>query len=180
MARFGTLTALTKIISLPENAQKIAKLPADNYVDELVNNKLKKLRIQPSGLCDDTTFLRRVYIDTIGRLPDENEYKTFIADKSPKKRDALIDKLVNKPEFTDLWVMKWAEILKMRSDNNTFSYKSTLLYYNWLRKKFSENVSIDKIVTDLLSSTGNTFDNPPTNFYQVERDIMAENVVRFS
>lgn len=180
MARFGTLTALTKIISLPENAQKIAKLPANNYVDELVNNKLKKLRIQPSGLCDDTTFLRRVYIDTIGRLPDENEYKTFIADKSPKKRDALIDKLVNKPEFTDLWVMKWAEILKMRSDNNTFSYKSTLLYYNWLRKKFSENVSIDKIVTDLLSSTGNTFDNPPTNFYQVERDTlkMTENVAQ--
>ncbi|MCH2206409.1 MAG: DUF1549 and DUF1553 domain-containing protein [Lentisphaerales bacterium] len=180
MARFGTLTALTKIISLPENAQKIAELPANNYVDELVNNKLNKLRIQPSGLCDDTTFLRRVYIDTIGRLPDENEYKTFIADKSPKKRGALIDQLVNKPEFTDLWVMKWAEILKMRSDNNTFSYKSTLLYYNWLRKQFSENVSIDKIVTDLLSSTGNTFDNPPTNFYQVERDTlkMTENVAQ--
>ena len=121
-----------------------------------------------------------MYIDTIGRLPDENEYKTFIADKSSKKRDVLIDQLVNKPEFTDLWVMKWAEILKMRSDNNTFSYKSTLLYYNWLRKQFSENVSIDKIVTELLSSTGNTFDNPPTNFYQVERDTlkMTENVAQ--
>ncbi|MCM8534015.1 MAG: DUF1549 and DUF1553 domain-containing protein, partial [Lentisphaeraceae bacterium] len=179
MARFGTLTALTKVISIPEKAQTISSLPANNYVDELVNQKLTKLRIQPSQLCDDNTFLRRVYLDTVGRLPSEEEYLVFSNSKDKNKRDLLIDELVNKPEFIDLWVMKWAEILKLRSVNN-FSYKSTLLYYNWLRKKFSENVPIDQVVKEMLSSSGNTFSNPPTNFYQTETDTlkMTENIAQ--
>ncbi|MCM8535812.1 MAG: DUF1549 and DUF1553 domain-containing protein [Lentisphaeraceae bacterium] len=179
MARFGTLTALAKVISIPEKAETISSLPANNYVDELVNQKLTKLRIKPSQLCDDNTFLRRVYLDTIGRLPSEEEYLVFTNSKDKNKRDLLIDELVNKPEFIDLWVMKWAEILKMRSENN-FSYKSTLLYYNWLRKKFSENVPIDQVVKEMLSSSGNTFSNPPTNFYQVETDTlkMTENIAQ--
>jgi hypothetical protein len=180
MARFGTLTALTKVISIPQNAAAVKNLPSYNYIDKLVNKKLMKLRIEPSGTCSDQLYLRRVYIDTVGRLPSEDEYHAFIKDNSPTKRQDLVSRLVDKPEFTDLWVMKWAELLKIRSDNNTFSYKSTLLYYSWLRKQFAENTSIDKIVEKLLSSSGNTFSNPPTNFYQVERDTlkMSENTAQ--
>jgi hypothetical protein len=179
MARFGVLTALTRVISLPADAPEVSGLPANNYVDEMVNSKLEKLRIKPSGLCSDEVFLRRAFIDVIGRLPSEEDYHAFKKDKSPDKRDKIIDNLLQKPEFIDLWVMKWAEILQIRSNNN-FSYKSTLLYYNWLKRKLTDNVPIDKIVLDMLSSSGSTFKTPPTNFYQIERDNLklTENIAQ--
>ena len=179
MARFGVLTALTRVISIPDNAPQIANLPANNYVDEMVNDKLETLRIQPSGLCSDEVFLRRAFIDIIGKLPDSEDYHKFVKDKSPKKREKLVDDLLKRPEFIDLWVMKWAEVLQIRSTNN-FSYKSTLLYYNWLKRKLTEGVPIDKIVHELLSSSGSTFKTPATNFYQIERDKLklTENIAQ--
>jgi hypothetical protein len=179
MARFGTLTALTRLISLPANAPEIKSLPGFNYIDKLVNSKLMKLRIKSSGLCSDEVFLRRIFLDITGQLPSEADFHKFMKDKSAGKRAELVDELLQKPEFIDVWVMKWAELLQIRSSNN-FSYKSTLLYYNWLKKKFSDNVPIDKVVFELLSSSGSTFKNPPTNFYQIERDTLkrTENVAQ--
>ena len=179
MARFGTLTALTRVISLPENAPMVSGLKRNNYIDDLVNQKLEKLRIKPSELCSDEVFIRRAYIDIVGKLPPEENYHKFITDKSAGKRDKLVDSLLQKPEFVDVWVMKWAELLQIRSNNN-FSYKSTLLYYNWLKKKLTENVPIDKIALDLLSSSGSTFKTPATSFYTIERDKLklTENIAQ--
>ncbi|MCM8542420.1 MAG: DUF1549 and DUF1553 domain-containing protein [Lentisphaeraceae bacterium] len=179
MARFGTLTALTRIISLPEKSPIVADLKGNNYIDNLVNQKLTKLRIQPSGLCSDEVFIRRAYLDIVGKLPDEESYHKFINDKSAGKRDKLVDELLQMPEFVDVWVMKWSELLQIRSNNN-FSYKSTLLYYNWLKKKLTENVPIDQIALDLLSSSGSTFKTPATSFYTIERDKLklTENIAQ--
>ena len=179
MARFGTLTALTRIISLPEVAPLVTNLKSNNYIDDLVNQKLTKLRIQPSGLCSDEVFIRRAYLDIVGKLPDEDSYHKFINDKSAGKREKLVDELLQMPEFVDVWVMKWSELLQIRSNNN-FSYKSTLLYYNWLKKKLTENVPIDKIAVDLLSSSGSTFKAPATSFYTIERDKLklTENIAQ--
>ena len=179
MARFGTLTALTRVISLPEKAPMITGLKRNNYIDDLVNQKLEKLRIQPSELCSDEVFIRRAFVDIVGKLPSEEDYHKFMADKSAGKRDKLVDELLQKPEFVDVWVMKWAELLQIRSNNN-FSYKSTLLYYNWLKKQLTENVPIDKIAIDLLSSSGSTFITPATSFYTIERDKLklTENIAQ--
>ena len=179
MARFGTLTALTRVISLPETAPMVTGLKRNNYIDDLVNQKLEKLRIQPSELCTDEVFIRRAFIDIVGKLPSEEDYHKFMQDKSEGKRDKLVDELLQKPEFVDVWVMKWAELLQIRSNNN-FSYKSTLLYYNWLKKKLTDNVPIDQIAVDLLSSTGSNFKVPATSFYTIERDKLklTENIAQ--
>ena len=179
MARFGTLTALTRVISLPETAPMVTGLKRNNYIDDLVNQKLEKLRIQPSELCSDEVFIRRAFIDIVGKLPSEEDYHKFMQDKSEGKRDKLVDELLQKPEFVDVWVMKWAELLQIRSNNN-FSYKSTLLYYNWLKRKLTDNVPIDQIAVDLLSSTGSNFKVPATSFYTIERDKLklTENIAQ--
>ena len=179
MARFGTLTALTRIISLPESAPMVTGLKKNNYIDELVNQKLEKLRIKPSEVCSDEVFLRRAFVDILGKLPEEEDYHKFIADKSAGKREKLVDELLQRPEFVDVWVMKWAELLQIRSNNN-FSYKTTLLYYNWLKRQLTENVPIDKISLALLSSSGSTFKVPATSFYTIERDKLklTENIAQ--
>ena len=116
---FDAYTAGTQAIVIPKNLQYTKpRSDARNYVDELVEAKLHKLRILPSGICDDQTFIRRVYADIIGALPTPTEQDAFLADKAPDKRERLIDLLLEKKEFTDMWVMKWAELLQIHSQTN--------------------------------------------------------------
>ena len=182
MARFDTFTVGSQVIVIPDKLNYIRpEIPAHNYIDELVHEKLHKLRIEPSGLCDDATFLRRASLDIVGLLPEEDAAAKFLSDPAPDKREKLVDELLGRKEFIELWVMKWAELLQIRSSTvNQVSYKSTLLYFNWLKDKLAKNVPFNQIVKELLGSTGGTFTNPATNYYQIERDTLkvAENVAQ--
>ena len=182
MARYDTFTVGSQVIVIPDALQyEKPKLAEHNYIDSLVHDKLHRLRILPSDVCDDATFIRRVFLDVVGLLPTEEESAKFFADASPDKRTKLIDDLLSRKEFTEMWVMKWAELLQIRTNpTNQVSYKATLLYYNWLKERISSNVPFNKIVQELLASNGGTFTNPATNYYQIERDTLkvSENVAQ--
>src|SRR5262249_48793873 len=150
-----------------------------NYIDELVDSKLEKLRILPSELCSDETFLRRVHVDITGLLPTEEEFAAFVADKDPQKRAKLVDKLLERPEFSEIWAMKWAELLLVRSTNQ-IAYKMVYGYSNWLTSKIAHNQPIDKMVQELLSASGGTLKHPAASFYQIQTDTLkvAENTAQ--
>jgi len=180
LARFNTKTVGSQAIVLPAVLKySPPSVHPANYIDELVNTKLRKLRIEPSELCSDEVFLRRVTIDITGVLPTEEEYRTFLDDKSPDKRAKLVDGLLQRKAFAEIWAMKWAELLMIHSGGETqISYKSIYLYATWLTEQIAGNVPLDKIVRQLLAARGGTFSSPPTNLYQIERDTLktAENV----
>ncbi|KAA0137938.1 DUF1549 domain-containing protein [Gimesia chilikensis] len=181
MARFDTHTVGSHFVVLPKGLDfEWPNVPEYNYVDTLIHNKLKKLRVVPSEVCSDAEFLRRASLDICGVMPTIEEFNTFVADKDPKKRDKLVDQLLNRKEFVEMWVMKWSELLQIRTVNNRISYKSALLYYNWLQERIASNVPLDKMVQELLGSTGGTFANAATNYYENERDTLkvAENVAQ--
>ena len=180
MARFETHTVGSQFIVLPKGLNFTwADTPEFNYIDKFVHTKLKKLRIQPSKLCTDEEFLRRVYLDVVGVLPTVEEYRRFMDSSDPKKRDKLVDELLGRKEFVEIWVMKWAELLQIRTTRQ-ISYKAMLRYYNWLQAKIAGNVPMDKMVQELLGSNGGTFANAATNYYQNERNTLkvAENVAQ--
>ena len=180
-ARFDVHTVGSQFLALPQGLQyEEQPFQPVNYIDELVALKHKKLRLHPSEGCADDEFVRRVYIDLIGLLPSAEEYNAFMADADPDKRTKKIDELLNRKEFTELWVSKWAEWLMMRSDNNRVSEKGIVLYYQWLVNQIASNRPTDQMVRELLGSTGGTFSNPATNFYETEQDQlkMAENVAQ--
>src|SRR5205823_11529758 len=77
--------------------------PERNVIDKHVFAKLRTLRMRPAPLADDTTFLRRVYLDVLGVLPTADETRDFLADTDPDKRTKLIDRLLERPEFADAW-----------------------------------------------------------------------------
>ena len=180
MARFSTHTVGSQVIVLPAGA---SYTPPDekpvNYIDELVGAKLRKLRIRPAGLCSDEIFLRRVSLDIAGRIPSDDEYRRFIGDRAADKRARLIDRLLERKEFSEIWAMNWAELLMVHTTLD-MSYKSVFLYSNWLTEQIAHNVPIDRMARELLTASGGTFSNPPTNFYQVEKDTLktAENVAQ--
>src|SRR5205085_2436433 len=80
-------------------------------IDRLVFAKLRQLRIEPSPVAPDDEFLRRAFLDAIGKLPTPEEVRTFLADADPGKRDRLIGRLLDRPEFADWWALKWADRL---------------------------------------------------------------------
>ncbi len=180
MARFATFTIGVPVIALPKGLQfALGQLAERNYIDTLVHKKLRKLRISPSELCSDEAFLRRVYLDIVGILPNAEEYQRFVNEKAADKRERLVDELLGRKEFAELWVLKWAELLQIRSSNQV-SYKAMLLYYNWLQDQIARNVPTNQMVRDLLAAKGGTFKNPATNYYQTETDTLkvAENVAQ--
>ena len=180
MARFETHTVGTQFITLPQGFSfQWQEVPVNNYVDELMYEKFKKLRIQPSDLCSDEQFLRRASLDIAGLLPTIEQYEKFAADDNPKKRDELVDDLLSRKEFVEMWVMKWAELLQIRTTNN-ISYKSMLRYYTWLQDKIANNVPFDQMVKELLGANGGLFTNAATNYYQNETNTLkiAENVAQ--
>lgn len=173
MARFNTFTVGSQAIVIPKDGHyDWPNVPENNYIDSLVHAKLKKLRVLPSTLCSDEVFARRAFLDIVGLLPKPEELSAFAEDKDPKKREKLVDQLLGRKEFVELWVMKFAELLRIRSDNQQVSYKAALLYFNWLQDQIANNVPMDQVVQKLISSVGGTFDNPPTNFYQIERETL--------
>jgi hypothetical protein len=181
MARFETHTVGSHFITLPKGlAFQWANPPAANVIDELIHAKLQKLRINPSAICTDEEFLRRASLDICGVLPTSDEYRSFMASADPQKRAALVDQLLVRKEFVDLWVMKWSELMMIRTVPNEVSYKAMLLYYNWLQERIEANTPIDQLVRELLSAKGGTFTEPATNYFQHERDTLktAENVAQ--
>lgn len=179
MARFDTYTVGSQVLALPAQLQFANSSTAASYVDKLVDAKLQKLRLPSSGVCSDEDFVRRTTIDITGLLPTEEETAAFLANAEPDKRGKWIDTLLDRKEFSEIWAMKWADLLMIKSKNDV-SYKAAYLYNNWLTNKIASNTPIDQIVRELLTATGGTFQNPATNFYQVELDRLklAENVAQ--
>lgn len=184
LARFHTFTEGSQAIVIPEKTDYVRpEITPNNYIDVAVLEKLNKLRIIPAELCTDVEFLRRVTIDVIGRLPTLEERTAFLADTNPKKRDALVDSLISRKEFSEMWTMKWAELLQIRTFNDgpkQVSYKAALNYYNWLRDRIAANTPFNQIINDILSSQGGTFSQPATNFFQIEQDVLklTENIAQ--
>ena len=184
LARFHTFTEGSQAIVVPADlAYEKPDFPAFNYIDTHVAEKLNKLRIIPSELADDESFLRRVFLDIVGVPPTLAEREKFLADTRKEKRDVLVDDLLGRKEFTEMWVMKWAELMQIRTFNNgpqQVSYKAALNYYQWLRERIAGNVPFNELVKELLSAKGGTFSSPATNFFQIEQDVLklTENVAQ--
>lgn len=139
-----------------------------NYVDEHVFAKLKQLRLNPTPLCSDEVFLRRLYLDLLGLLPTPVEAQRFISDHRPDKRARLIEELLDRNEFADFWALKWSDLL--RNEEKTLDRKGVENFHAWIRRAFAQNMPLDQFVRELIVARGSTYENPPANFYRGLRD----------
>ncbi len=161
-----------RLAFLAENANFVWRgAPANGQIDELVFAKLKAMRINPSALCDDSVFLRRAFLDAIGRLPEPAEARAFLQDEDPAKRSKLVDRLVERPEFADFWALKWADVL--RNEEKTMGEKGAWVFQRWLRDQIASDAPLDQIVRQIVAGTGSTWQNPPSSFYRTNRDPMS-------
>ena len=120
--------------------------PANNYVDELVYEKLRQLQYEPAALCSDEDFVRRVYLDVIGILPTIAEQDAFLADQGPDRRQRLIDKLLDRPERAPFWASKWGDLLRLQKEE--VSEAGVHKFYNWLVDVVAKNTPFDQFAVN--------------------------------
>ena len=142
-----------------------------NAIDRHVFAKLKAIRVLPSEPSTDTVFLRRASLDAIGRLPNPDEARAFLADADSGKRGRLVHALVRRPEFADFWALKWADVL--RNEEKTMGAKGVWVFQRWLRDRIAADAPLDGVVRQLITAQGSTWTNPPASFYRTNRDPMT-------
>ena len=154
---------------LPEPQSQTTTNPSEapgfavGIIDREVNAKLRQLRIAPSQRSSDEEFLRRAYIDIIGVLPTAGETRVFLSSADPRKREYLVDQLLERSEYADLQTLLWAD--RLRSDSRFHRVGGVRSYYKWLREEFAANRPLDKMARAMLTATGPNFTNGPANFW---------------
>ncbi len=166
----GKFLAVPVTVLNPRPGFHWERLRQYNFIDELIDAKLKRLKIQPSPEVRDAGFLRRVYLDLTGQIPQPEAVRAFLADsaETQQKRSRVIDELIGSPEYVDYWALKWGDLL--RSNRKFMTDKGMWTFRRWLQKSVAENQPYDEFVRELLTATGSTFDNPAGSFFRAARD----------
>lgn len=169
---FGSKVATLTITSPYPNmvgAATFTRPPRNNFVDEQILRKLELLKLPPSGPCTDEEFIRRAFLDTCGVLPKPDEVKSFLADSSPKKREKLIDRLLDRPEYVDYWTMKWSDMLLVSS--RKLPQPAMWAFYRAIRQKVADNEPWDRFARSVITSSGSTLTNGTGNFFVLHKDV---------
>jgi len=168
-ARYSRFAIGAKVTVLPKNDNfKWPNPKANNYIDEHVFARLEKLRIAPSELSDDESFLRRVTLDLSGLPPTPEEFRAFMADTRPDKRAAKIDALLAKDDFADLWTSLWGEQLRIIGGNyapDATHIKAADAFYEWIRRQMRTRRPLNEFVAEMVVASGSNLTNGPANLY---------------
>lgn len=178
-AWFSSHTVNMRIISpyeveVPQSVYDDA--PKRNFIDELVIEQLRQLNLTPAPIADDATFMRRAYLDTIGKLPTSEETRAFLANEDDHKRERLIDDLLSREEFVDYWTYQWSDLLLV--NGTRLRPDAVKAFYTWIRDAVARNMPWDDFTTAIVTARGNSIEQGATNFYAIHQDpeTMTENL----
>jgi WD40 repeat protein len=140
-----------------------------NKLDQLVAEKWQRLKIQPSDVCSDSDFIRRVYIDLTGLPPSADQVRAFLENPFPTrvKRDALIDQLVGSENYNAFWTNKWADLLQVNS--KFLGKEGAAAFRTWIADRIASNSPYDRFVRDVLTASGSNRENPAASYYKILR-----------
>ncbi|EDM28419.1 hypothetical protein LNTAR_10901 [Lentisphaera araneosa HTCC2155] len=141
-------------------------------INSLVNSKLEGNLNKKS---DDSTFVRRIYLDIIGRIPSIEESSSFISNKNSNKRQELIKNLIMSEAYVSNNFNYWADILRITNDGGNNIRVMTAAYSQWLKKSLRDNKRYDDMVFELLSSEGSVWDNPAASYYLRDNGMPLDN-----
>ncbi len=170
LARFeGAYAATTLTVMGDRGGYESAEVQTWSRIDELVSEKWDRVKVMPSELCDDATFLRRVYLDLTGLPPTSDHVRAFLADDSPMrtKRSRVIDDLIGSESYVEYWTNKWADLLQV--NRKFLGVEGSTKFRDWIREKVASNQPYNEFATQVLTATGSNNVNPPASYFKVLR-----------
>jgi hypothetical protein len=136
-------------------------------VDTHTLAKWKQLGIVPTAEATDEQFVRRAYLDVAGTLPTPKQVAEFLGDHSADKRDKLVDRLLETPEYSYYFANKWADVLRVKRGNNqTNRAYGTFSFHNWIREAIASDKPYDEFAREILAAVGDESKSPPTVWYK--------------
>jgi hypothetical protein len=142
------------------------KFEPKTVVDAHTAKKWKELGLAPSELCTDEVFIRRASLDITGTLPTPKQVTAFVEDRDPAKRDKLIDRLLESPEYAYFFANKWADILRVKRRQEQGRAVGTFAFHEWIRQQVAADVPYSDFVRGVLAANGDERKNPPTVWYK--------------
>lgn len=143
-------------------------IPRRNLIDTHIFDRLQTRNVRSAALTADEEFLRRVTLDLTGRIPDPNTVREFIANTDPGKRDALVDQLIQSPEFTDKWTWWLGDLLQnnLAASNVNRGVNGRNAFYLWMKAKIDERTSLKDIAWQCITGSGTSYflENGASNF----------------
>jgi hypothetical protein len=142
------------------------KFEPKTVVDQHAAKKWKELGLVPSELCADEVFIRRVFLDVTGTLPTPKQVTDFVADKDTAKRDKLVDRLLDSPEYSYFFANKWADVLRVKRRGERDRAAGTFAFHEWIRDQVANDTPYDVFVRSILTASGDERKSPPTVWYK--------------
>jgi hypothetical protein len=178
LARYEGAYSASKVVVMGDRSGFQWNNPeAFNFIDELVYEKLKKVKVQPSDVCTDAEFIRRATIDLTGLPPEPSEVRAFIGDPRPArvKRDELVDRLIGSEAFVEHWTNKWADMLQV--NRKFLGDVGAKALRDYIRGAIASNLPYDKFAYSILTASGSNVQNGPASYFKVLRtpDAVMEN-----
>ncbi len=136
-------------------------------VDRAVAEQLARAGVAPAARCTDAVFIRRAYLDVTGTLPTAAEVRSFLDDRAPDKREALVDRLLGSEAYADYGSMRWCDLLRVKSEFPVNLWPNAVqAYHRWIRTAVRDNLPYDRFARELLTASGSNFRVPQVNFYR--------------
>lgn len=176
MARFEGQAAVAMFVVPYREGFHLTGWKPNNFIDELAAEKFEELGIDPSPVCDDSTFIRRAFLDALGTLPSPEVTARFLADTDPNKREKLVDQIlgltgdpkldVYNDAYSAYWALKWSDLIGNTSNGRSVE-QAMWAFYNWIRAAFREDRPFDQVVRELITGKGSIYMNGPANYFRI-------------
>ncbi len=171
LARFEGNYAATTVTVMGDRSGFAWKEPQKyNKIDELVAQKWKRMKIEPSGVCTDADFIRRITLDLTGLPPSVEDVRRFMADTRDQrvKRTELLDKLIGSDAFVDHWANKWSDMLQVNS--KFLGAEGAVALRTWIRDQVKNNTPYDRFAYSIMTASGSNKDNPAASYFKTLRE----------
>lgn len=136
-------------------------------VDSLLLAKMNEGGVALAAISTDAEFLRRVYLDLAGQVPSVSNARDFLDKDEPDKRSQLIEDLLSNRKTFDHMAEVWRNAM-LPSNTSPELLRNSSGLHAWLRKKFTDNLRYDRIVSDIVAATGADREGPALFFTALE------------
>lgn len=138
-----------------------AEVSLGEFIDQQIRQGWTDNEIEASPLASDEEWVRRVYLDLVGRIPTLTEARQFLADKNPRKRAMLVDVLLENEDYVRNFTTIWANNSIGRGAPQRVSRTGMEKFY---REAFAKNRPWNEIVVDILTASGHYEENGAVNY----------------
>jgi hypothetical protein len=131
--------------------------------------------LKPNPPVSDEIFVRRIYLDIIGRIPNFDETTAFLRSADADKRARLIDRLLNSEGRVSHLYNYFAEMLRIKEDLGRNMVRGTP-YVQWVKQSLRENVPWDKMVYAMLTADGKMWSNGAAGYLLRDAGMPLDNL----